>query len=93
MPSAGTTGQRGYGRSHEAERRRWAPKVDAGLVDCARCGEPLEPGRPWDLDHDDDRGTYRGPAHRTCNRRAGQANSTLVAKATRKAGVHTSREW
>jgi len=93
MPSVGTTGQRGYGRSHEAERRRWARKVDAGGVDCARCGEPLEPGRQWDLGHDDTRQTWTGPEHRTCNRRAGQANSVLVANALRTAGVHTSREW
>jgi hypothetical protein len=89
MPSVGTTGQRGYGRSHEAERKRWAPRVDAGLVDCARCREPIEPGRPWDLGHNAERTAWTGPEHRVCNRRAG----AVTANALRKVGVHTSREW
>lgn len=87
-----TTGQRGYGRSHKEERARWAPKVDAGLVDCARCGQRLEPGRPWDLGHDDrDRGKYNGPEHLTCNRSAGGKNGRAVQLAGR--GRQTSRAW
>jgi len=93
MPSVGTTGQRGYGRGHKAERARWAPKVDRGIVDCARCGELIEPGRPWDLGHNDDRTAWTGPEHRSCNRVAGAKNAAMVTNAMRKAGVHTSREW
>lgn len=93
MPSAGTTSSRGYGRDHKAERDRWAPKVDAGLVDCARCGDPLEPGRPWDLGHTDDRSAWTGPEHRTCNRVAGARNGALVTHAIRGSGVRQSREW
>lgn len=93
MPSTGTTGQRGYGRGHKAERARWEPKVRAGGVHCARCGEPIEPDRPWDLGHTDDRMGWTGPEHRTCNRTAGARNAAMVTNAMRRAGVHTSREW
>lgn len=84
---------RGYGRAHQEERARWAPKVEAGLVDCARCGERLEPGRPWDLGHDDnDRSRYQGPEHAHCNRSAGGRNGARVSHAGVR-GVHTSRDW
>jgi hypothetical protein len=93
MPGVGTTGARGYGLSHKAERERWRPKVDAGLVDCARCGDRIEPGRPWDLGHTDDRTGWTGPEHVTCNRRAGGVNGAAVTNAQRGAGRHVSREW
>jgi hypothetical protein len=84
MPSLGTTGQRGYGLAHKAERKRWEPKVDAGLVDCRRCGQPLEPGRPWDLGHPDaDCPKPKGPEHMVCNRSAGGKNGALVTNAMR----------
>jgi hypothetical protein len=89
-----TTAQRGYGAKHQAERARWAPKVDAGLVDCARCNQRLEPGRDWDLGHDDnDRTIWTGPEHVTCNRKAGGRNGALVTNAARTVAVRTSREW
>jgi hypothetical protein len=93
MPSPGTTGDRGYGLTHKQVRASWAPKVDAGIVDCARCGEPIEPGRPWDLGHTDDRTAYTGPEHRSCNRRAGGTNGAMVTNAMRGTAVRTSREW
>jgi hypothetical protein len=50
-------------------RRRLEPLVAAGMVRCARCGELIVPGEPWDLGHDDgDRRFYTGPEHRACNR-------------------------
>ena len=69
----GTTTQRGYGIDHQRTREDWRPYVEAGYVDCAapRCLQPerrIRPGQAWDLDHDDDRTTYRGPAHEACNR-------------------------
>lgn len=59
----------GYGWAHTKVRRSLAPLVDAGHAICARCGEPIAAGAPWDLGHDDlDRSLYSGPEHRRCNR-------------------------
>src|SRR5687767_5283998 len=61
-----------YGWDHRRERARWAEVVALGGCVCVRCGLPIAPGEPWDLDHldqgDDD--DYRGPSHRGCNRAA-----------------------
>jgi hypothetical protein len=39
---------------------------------CVRCGKPMLPGQPLDLDHDDENpNRYRGVAHASCNRSAG----------------------
>jgi hypothetical protein len=73
-----TTTERGYGAPHQRERERWRPLVEAGEVDCARCGEPIAPGQPWDLGHRDGTGKaeHSGPEHRGCNRGAGMAMLT-----------------
>jgi hypothetical protein len=64
-----TTTARGYGRAHQLLRRRLAREVATGLGVCWRCGQPIDPGEPWDLGHDDiDRRRYRGPEHARCNR-------------------------
>lgn len=89
----GSTYARGYGKKHEALRKSWRPKVDAGLVDCARCHQPIEPGRPWDLGHSEDRRTWTGPEHLVCNRRAGGANGAKVTNAMRAKPVRVSRMW
>lgn len=61
--------RRGYGPAHQRLRKRWAPKVAAGGVLCARCGERIAPGAAWDLGHvDGDRSRYSGPEHASCNR-------------------------
>jgi hypothetical protein len=68
-PPQAKTSARGYGRRHQALRKRLAPRVASGVVLCARCGKPILPGEPWDLGHDDhDRTRYNGPEHRRCNR-------------------------
>jgi hypothetical protein len=64
-----STTRRGYGWAHQRRRAAFARLVAAGLAICWRCGQPIEPGEPWDLGHDDiDRRRYRGPEHRRCNR-------------------------
>jgi hypothetical protein len=60
-----------YGPAHKALRERLAPVVATGTVECARCGDVIEPGTAWQLDHNDDGRGYRGPSHATCNARAG----------------------
>lgn len=63
------TSSRGYGSHHQRLRKALKAKVAAGLVACARCGQTIRPGEPWDLGHDDyDRRRYTGPEHARCNR-------------------------
>lgn len=57
-----------YGYRHKQERERWKRAIQAGGVTCARCGQPIRPDMPWDLDHSDDGGGYLGASHRRCNR-------------------------
>jgi hypothetical protein len=66
-----STTARGYGSRHQRLRAYWHPLVQAGQVSCARCGNPIKPGEPWHLDHDDDRRRYLGPSHSACNIAAG----------------------
>lgn len=77
----GTTTSQGYGAQHQQLRQAWAPKVAAGAVPCARCGELIEAGTPWDLGHRDGSGKreYAGPEHRACNRQAGAQLRNLRA--------------
>lgn len=84
-----STAQRGYGSRHKAERKRLDPVVQSGLAMCVRCEEPIEPGTPWDLGHNDDRTMWTGPEHASCNRADG-ANKT---NAIRRGQRVTSREW
>lgn len=58
-----------YGGDHEAIRRANLPYAYG--TPCGRCGRPMLPGQPLDLDHNDDRTGYRGFAHARCNRSAG----------------------
>jgi hypothetical protein len=44
--------------------------VVAAGTRCVRCGEVIEAGELWDLDHADEGGGYAGAAHRYCNRAA-----------------------
>lgn len=88
MPRSGNTTARGYGRTHQLERKRWQPLVDRGTVTCWRCGGLIVPGTPWDLGHDDwDRSVYRGPEHRRCNRGAAARKGNRLRSAPRRTSV------
>ena len=79
---------RGYGPAHRMRRRMLSARVEAGLEYCARCGERILQGEPWDLGHDDyDRKLYLGPEHRRCNRSAAGKKSVELQR------CKTSREW
>lgn len=72
----GSRQQRGYDRGHDRLRRKWKPKVEAGLVDCHAevCVLPQRRiwlGMDWDLGHTADRKGWTGPEHTACNRSAG----------------------
>lgn len=64
----GTTKQRGYSGTHARTRRSLAPQVQTGTMTCARCGKLILPGQAWDLGHSDDRQSFSGPEHASCNR-------------------------
>jgi len=70
-----------YGPDHNRLRRILRPEVEAGMRDCAYCGERIEPGEAWDLGHAENRRYYNGPEHARCNRMT-----------TTRAMRH-SREW
>ena len=57
-----------YGPDHWRLRAILAPEVEAGLRDCAYCGERILPGEAWDLGHRENRLGYNGPEHARCNR-------------------------
>ncbi|MEW2474622.1 endonuclease domain-containing protein [Micromonospora gifhornensis] len=95
-----TTTTRGYGWAHQQARARAIAQMHDGQP-CVRCNQPMRKAQAklLDLDHTDDRRTYRGLAHRTCNRRAGQAiaqQRMRTRRASRKStatNVVNSRRW
>lgn len=104
----GKTTARGYGSAHQAERARRLLLYRPGDI-CPHCGLPITWPLPLtrlarshiDLPHTADRTGYLpGLAHRSCNRRDGQAKTTAILNARRNEGstvrVRTwqaSRQW
>ncbi|HEU5206276.1 MAG TPA: hypothetical protein VFT94_01585 [Gaiellaceae bacterium] len=74
-----------YGSGHQRSRAAVAVAVEQGRALCSRCGELIEPGTPWDLDHDDNGNGYLGPSHARCNR--------ATTPRARKTGLCWSRRW
>ncbi len=60
-----------YNYQHQQTRAQLAPYVALGYTKCARCGQYIQPGQAWHLDHADDKRHYLGPSHEQCNTRAG----------------------
>lgn len=81
-----------YDWAHRRLRARLAPAVNRGEATCWRCDQPIHPGQPWDLGHDDDHdGAYRGPEHQACNRAAGSRKRH--AKPANEPLGNRSRDW
>lgn len=58
-----------YCGHHQQMRALWVAAVATGQAECWRCHDPLAPGQPFDVGHDDhDRTIYRGPECLPCNR-------------------------
>lgn len=57
-----------YGTAHRKDRAEWHALVNAGIVQCARCGYRIAPGAAFDLDHLDNGLSH--PSHPHCNRAA-----------------------
>jgi hypothetical protein len=82
MTQSAPTGTRKYGGAHKALRRRLLAALEREPGQpCARCGGPMYPWQLLDLDHYEDGSTWRGLAHRSCNRRAGQQQTTVINRA------------
>ena len=77
---------RKYGPGHRALRARWARQVEAGTVECARCGEPITLGSAWDLGHQDGTLSYAGLEHARCNGRRRRIASRVRAGRIRTRG-------
>ena len=96
--STASTSARGYGTSHQAERKRWELVVESGYASCVRCGLPIVAGTGWHLDHRDDKLGYLGVSHARCNVRAAaklgnqrmREKRALVEPPSSRRG---SREW
>lgn len=63
----GNSNQRGYGAAHQAMRAHLNRDMQSIGATCVLCGQRINPGEPWHLDHAPDRSGYRGPAHASCN--------------------------
>lgn len=80
----GTPTMRGYGAEHKRLRAQWQTRITRGdLIPCSRCGHPITPGQPWDLDHADNRRAYLGPAHARCNRQSGGKHGATASNAAK----------
>jgi hypothetical protein len=80
-PVTASTVARGYGTTHQAERKRWGLVVDAGHAVCCRCHLPIAPGASFHLDHRDDKLGYLGVSHPGCNLRAAARRGNLIMRA------------
>lgn len=90
----GSTTERGYGWRHQQARAKALRALQDGDA-CVRCGGPMyrADSKNLDLDHTEDRAAYRGLAHRSCNRQAGQAVAVANRMKSAASTVINSRVW
>jgi hypothetical protein len=93
-----TTTERGYGADHRAERKRWAPIVERGEVDChavicLHASRRIQPGQPWHLGHTPDRSAWTGPEHERCNTTEGAKRGNAQRRAQAKRPDRPSLWW
>ena len=77
----GSSTARGYDAAHRHLRRAWEARLATGETHiCAKCGQPVTAADQWDLGHTDNRQSWTGPEHRSCNRDDGQRKATASAE-------------
>ncbi len=69
-PKRDSTKARGYGVAHQRLRKKLLPFAYG--TPCPRCGKEMQVGEQLHLGHSDDRKTYTGMEHATCNMKAGR---------------------
>jgi hypothetical protein len=75
-------------------RKRLEELVDSGRATCSRCHLPIAAGSSWDLDHSPDRSGYLGPAHSSCNRKAGSKAMRVAPQSAPQPGKRLwSENW
>ena len=83
----GRTVARGYGQKHRKLRAILVARFRDGDP-CARCGKPMHPPAALlDLGHSDDRKTWIGLEHRSCNREDGARKARWVKPGSRGAAA------
>jgi len=94
--------KRKYPSRHDDIRAAWTPRVSTGNVLCQEVvclysDRRILPGMAWDLAHNEDGTTYRGPAHAKCNRSEGarRRQRQLGRRSPKRQGliVDTVNEW
>lgn len=87
MPRKRRSGQR-LGWQHQKLRQQMLPYAYG--TPCHFCGKPMLPGQTLDLDHTDDRTSYRGMSHSHCNRADGARKTNAIKRAKQDP---RSRDW
>ena len=92
----GATTRDGWGHAHQRRRASLAPSANAGKATCCRCHQPIHAGEDWHLDRSEDRTSYIGVSHASCNLAAGADKVRGQRHATKSRGdypLRWSRRW
>ncbi len=92
----GSTKARGYDADHKKRRAAALAAMPEGAP-CARCGRPMYSWMRLHLDHADDRSSYLGLSHSSCNvaasNRSPRRRLSRAIAAAPAAPLRTSRQW